>query len=70
MVLEGISKYLTYLPNGFKSMNLPPVVSFNLNQTTNVSVISIQNIDALYDYLAYFLMSMPFQTRKSIDFMY
>jgi hypothetical protein len=31
-------------------------------------VISITNIDALYDYLMFFLLDMPFQTRKGVDF--
>jgi hypothetical protein len=39
-----------------------------LNSRTSVSVISIVNIDTLYDYLLFFLLDMPFQTRKSEDF--
>ena len=35
-----------------------------------MSVISILNIDALYDYLMFFLLDMPFQTRKVEDFYY
>jgi hypothetical protein len=31
-------------------------------------VISITNIDALYDYLMFFLLDMPFQSRKGVDF--
>ena len=41
-----------------------------LNKKTDVSVISILNIDALYDYLLLFLLDMPFQTRKGEDFHY
>lgn len=35
-----------------------------------MSVISIANIDALYDYIMFLLLAMPFQTRKGIDFYY
>ena len=41
-----------------------------LNKKTDVSVIYILNIDALYDYLLLFLLDMPFQTRKGEDFHY
>jgi hypothetical protein len=30
----------------------------------------MQNVDALYDYIMFFFLSMPFQTRKGIDFEY
>lgn len=35
---------------------------------TSVSVISVVNIDALHDYLIFFFLDMPFQTRKAEDF--
>lgn len=72
MVLEGIAAALSALPNmfGFTLNSKPPVVSNTLNQTTNVNVLAISNVDALYDYLAYFFLSMQFQTRKSVDFYY
>jgi len=41
---------------------------FFLNKRTSVSVISIVNIDALYDDLSFFLLNIPFQTRKAEDF--
>jgi LAGLIDADG endonuclease len=72
MVLQAITLYLASLPNGFNfTLNSqPPKMSNTLNHTTNVNVISNHNIDALYDYLAYYLINMPFQTRKSVDFIY
>ncbi len=45
-----------------------PVISSTLNRNTSVITISIINIDALYDYLMPFFLSMPFQTRKGVDF--
>lgn len=72
MVLEAITHYLTTLPNLFGSVVISPspIVSNTLNQRTSVNVLAISNIDALHDYLAFMLLSMPFQTRKSVDFMY
>ena len=72
LLLESISSYLTTLPNGFGfTLKSPaPKVSITLNKRTNVTVIAIANIDALYDYLAMFLLDMPFQSRKSVDFYY
>lgn len=72
MVLNAIAAFLQSLPKGFKfTLNsLPPVVSSSLNKTTSVSVITINSIDALYDYFMFFLLDMPFQTRKSVDFLY
>jgi hypothetical protein len=43
-------------------------VSNTLHSNKTVSVISITNIDTLYDYLMFLLLDMPFQTRKGIDF--
>lgn len=71
-VLEAISRYLQKLPKGFKftlKSESPRVIS-TLNKNTKVSVISIVSIDALYDYLLFFLLDMPFQTRKAVDFYY
>ena len=47
-----------------------PRVNQSLNKNTSVSVISIVNIDAQYDYLMFFLLNIPFQTRKAEDFYY
>jgi hypothetical protein len=67
---QGIALYLQSLPLGFTfSINSAPlVVSNTLHSNKTVSVISITNIDALYDYLMFFLLDMPFQTRKGVDF--
>ena len=72
MVLNAIAAFLQSLPKGFRfTLNsLPPVVSSSLHKTTSVSVITINSIDALYDYFMFFLLDMPFQTRKSVDFLY
>ncbi|CCO27488.1 LAGLIDADG homing endonuclease (mitochondrion) [Rhizoctonia solani AG-1 IB] len=72
MVLKAIAAFLQSLPKGFRFTldSLPPVVSSSLNKTTSVSVITINSIDALYDYFMFFLLDMPFQTRKSVDFLY
>ena len=43
-------------------------MSNTLHSNKTVSVISITNIDALYDYLMFFLLDMPFQSRKGVDF--
>lgn len=72
MVLQSIYSYLQSLPKGFSfSINTLPIKpSYALYSKTSVSVISIANIDALYDYLMYFLLNLEFQTRKSVDFYY
>jgi len=72
MVMDAIIAFLQSLPKRFLfSLNtLPPHVSNSLNTSTSVSAISISSIDALYDYLMFFLLDMPFQTRKGVDFYY
>lgn len=71
-VLEAIANYLESIPKGFKfslRSEAPNLIN-SFNKKTDVSVISILNIDALYDYLVFFLLDMPFQTRKGEDFYY
>ncbi len=70
MVIKTIALYIQSLPKVFTfSLNtLPPNVSNTLNSRTSVSVLSISNIDALYDYLMFFLLDISFQTRKGVDF--
>lgn len=72
MVLAFIRSFLSSLPNlfNFTLNSLPLKVSQTLNTRTDVLVLSNSSVDALHDYLALFLMSMPFQTRKSVDFWY
>jgi hypothetical protein len=72
MVLENIIKFLKSLPKGFGFSNFNTTLQFSktLHKSTNVYVIVLSNIDALHDYLTPFLLSMSFQTRKSIDFVY
>jgi hypothetical protein len=64
--------YLQSIPKGFTfSINsVPLVVSNALHSNKKISVISNNNIDALYDYLMFLLLDMPFQTRKGVDFYY
>ena len=66
---DDIALYLKSLVKAFTfSVNTPsPVISITLNKRTSVSVLSIGNIDALYDYLMYFLLDMPFQTRLFLN---
>lgn len=56
MVMVSIIAFLQSLPKRFLfSVNtLSPHVSNSLNTTTSVSALSINNIDALYDYLVFF----------------
>jgi hypothetical protein len=68
----AISNLLASLPNGFKfSLNVrAPVNSESLNKQTDVSTLSLQDIDSMYSFLLFFFLGMPFQTRKFIDFQY
>jgi hypothetical protein len=72
MVLEAISDYLKSLPQSFPFtlISPAPAISTTIHKGTLVSVISMSSIDALYDYIMFFLLAMPFQTRKGIDFSY
>jgi len=67
-ILEA--SYLKSITKGFNfSLNSgAPTVINSINKKTSVSVISILNIDTLYDYLLFFLLDIPFQTRKGLDF--
>ena len=69
-VLEAIASYLKSIPKEFQFSvkSVSPTVNFSINKKTSVSVISIVNIDTLYDYLLFFLLDMSFQTRKGVDF--
>lgn len=71
-VLNAIDNYLQLLPKSFtfSQRSKMPRIHKTLNSRTSVSVISIVNIDALYDYLMFFFLDMPFQTRKAEDFYY
>lgn len=71
-VLRSIALFLNSLPKSFfYSIYTTNVkVSEALNKRTGVTVISINNIDTLYDYLLFFLLTMPFQTRKKDDFLF
>lgn len=70
MVIKTIALYIQSLPKSFSfSLNtIPPHISNTLNSRTSVYVFSISYIDSLYDYLMFFLLDIPFQTRKGVDF--
>jgi len=69
-VLEAIASYFKSTPKSFKFSlrSGAPTVINSFNKNTSVSVISILSIDALYDYLLFFFLNMPFQSRKGVDF--
>jgi len=69
-VIEAISSYLQLLPKSFTLTQHSKISQIHktLNSRTQVIVISIIDIDVLYDYLLLFLLNMPFQTRKAEDF--
>lgn len=72
IVLDTIINYLENLPKeyDFSEFSTRILLSKTLHKNTNVYVIVLSNIDALHDYLAPFLLSLPFQTRKKLDFLY
>lgn len=61
MVINAIASYLESLPKSFtfSLYSTKPNVIKTFNNRTSVLVISIVNIDALYDYLLFFLLDMP-----------
>lgn len=69
-VLDAITTFLMALPQQFTFSCLTPPVAVGKvdNKTTEVRVLSINNVDTLHDYLAFFLLALPFQTRKRVDF--
>ena len=71
-IIMQICDYLSSFCNIFNfTVNCPQLKpSKTLNQDTKVLTIPLQNIDSLHDILAYNLISIEFQTRKRIDFMY
>ena len=71
-VLNNIINYIKILPKGFHFSKFNTILNLSktLNKKTNVTVISLTNIDGLHDYLVPFLLTMPFQTRKNTDFLY
>ena len=72
IVLENIINYLISLPKGFVFSRFKTTLKLSntFHKSTNVNVIALSNIDALHDYLTPFLLTMSFQTRKGIDFVY
>lgn len=74
--MENIDLFFKNLTNLFsftlKSKKKSPclIPSIVKHKNTNVLVYSYQNVDSLHDTLTYFLLDLPFQTRKKIDFLY
>jgi len=71
-IMDKISIYLKNKHNLFGfTLNSPTLnATIVTHKKTDVVVYSYQNIDSLFDSLAYFLLDLPFQTRKNIDFLY
>lgn len=71
-VLNAIESFILKLPKVQCETinNKKPNVHYALNQKTNVYSISIVDIDSLFYYIVPFFLSMPFLTRKAVDFKY
>lgn len=71
-LFKNIEEFLANIANGFNfTKNSPvPKCSRVLNTRTDVYSLSVSNTDSLYDYIIFFFFSLPFQTRKGIDFKY
>lgn len=69
-IIKQIGEYLSALTQTITfSTNSPaPLVTYTLNKSTGVLVLSIANVDALYDYFLIPLLQIQFHTRKMIDF--
>jgi hypothetical protein len=69
-ILKLIKEFLANLPNSFNyTKNSPvPQCSEVINKNTSVYSFSISNTDSLYDYILFFFLKLPFQTRKFLDF--
>lgn len=70
--MKNISEFLLDLPNLFYySSNISPLnISKSLNFRTNVLSITVNSIDSLHDILFLNFLSLEFQTRKIVDFLY
>jgi hypothetical protein len=70
--MVDIYLFFKTIPNLFGFTLNSPVLSSSkvIHKNTNVIVYSYQNIDSLHDSFVYFMLDLPFQTRKSIDFLY
>jgi hypothetical protein len=67
-ILNIVSCYLKNLPKTFKFSNETKFATINTSIFNSVAVISISDIDSLHDFLMYYFLNLPFQTRKSEDF--
>lgn len=71
-VLKNINKFLLELPNLFYGSSISSPLNTNqaLNIRTNILSLTVNSIDSLHDILALNFLSLEFQTRKNVDFMY
>lgn len=67
-VIEAISRFFISI-NSYKQ-NYIVNITLTLNKRTNVTVVTNQSVDALYETIAPFFIVIPFQTRKRVDFLY
>lgn len=69
-VLKAIESFLLELPKQKTEDSHKFNIHFSLNTKTNVYSMSVVSIDTLFNYVVPFLILMPFNTRKSLDFKY
>jgi hypothetical protein len=71
-VLEAIETYLLNLFEKYfgSASNFKVKVTYTLNKGTGVYSMTITSIDTIYEYLIPLFESMPFYTRKNLDYLY
>jgi hypothetical protein len=69
-VLKAIESFLLKLPLQNTEGNQVFNIHFALNTKTDVYSMSVLSIDALFNYIVPYFMSMSFNTRKLLDFKY
>lgn len=72
LTINLIAKFLSKLPRVHKetiNTNKPSSV-ITINKRTSVHSLTLNDIDVLYDYIVPLFESIPFQTRKGVDFSY
>lgn len=65
ILFDVLFKFLHSLPNRFNSNNEP---QFSKAMNSEACRIISSNLDTLHDYLVYFFLTIPFQSRKKVDF--
>lgn len=72
LTINLIAKFMSKLPRVHKetiNTNTPSSV-ITINKRTSVYPLTLNDIDVLYDYIIPLFESIPFQTRKGVDFSY